>query len=202
MHAQGGLCIYPWLPFILSVTLYLFPHPDTLMLWGPIIWPHKNGHTVSKITKDPTYVEKQTHTFRFEDGCFVSSRWFCLSCALGMSSSSVCSMFSITSRNLQVRCSSSFLSSYPESAGFSFALTRCLPAWLYWLLALCGVICLLKSAISLLHLVTASQNMAALDIAEREKSTKAQWERSKLELQEQRLSVHCFVSHYLYDDAI
>ncbi|XP_068193712.1 CDP-diacylglycerol--inositol 3-phosphatidyltransferase-like isoform X2 [Antennarius striatus] len=42
--------------------------------------------------------------------------------------------------------------------------------WFYWLLALCGIICVLKSIISLVHLVTASQNMAALDAAEREKS--------------------------------
>uniref|UniRef100_A0A3P9LGM9 CDP-diacylglycerol--inositol 3-phosphatidyltransferase n=1 Tax=Oryzias latipes TaxID=8090 RepID=A0A3P9LGM9_ORYLA len=39
---------------------------------------------------------------------------------------------------------------------------------------LCGLICLLKSAISVLHLVTASQNMAALDAAEREKAAKQQ----------------------------
>lgn len=47
-------------------------------------------------------------------------------------------------------------------------------AWLYWLQGLCGIICLLKSGISLLHLITASQNMAALDTAEREKNTKSQ----------------------------
>uniref|UniRef100_H3C7J0 CDP-diacylglycerol--inositol 3-phosphatidyltransferase n=1 Tax=Tetraodon nigroviridis TaxID=99883 RepID=H3C7J0_TETNG len=39
--------------------------------------------------------------------------------------------------------------------------------WLYWLQGVCGLICLLKAAISLLHLVTASQNMAALDASER-----------------------------------
>ncbi|XP_070779995.1 CDP-diacylglycerol--inositol 3-phosphatidyltransferase isoform X3 [Enoplosus armatus] len=39
---------------------------------------------------------------------------------------------------------------------------------------LCGIICLLKSSISLVHLITASQNMAALDAAEREKSMKTQ----------------------------
>ncbi|XP_070779993.1 CDP-diacylglycerol--inositol 3-phosphatidyltransferase isoform X1 [Enoplosus armatus] len=47
-------------------------------------------------------------------------------------------------------------------------------AWLYWLQGLCGIICLLKSSISLVHLITASQNMAALDAAEREKSMKTQ----------------------------
>ncbi|XP_068434157.1 CDP-diacylglycerol--inositol 3-phosphatidyltransferase [Clinocottus analis] len=47
-------------------------------------------------------------------------------------------------------------------------------AWLYWLQFLCGTICLLKTAISLVHLVTASQNMAALDAAEREKSVKTE----------------------------
>uniref|UniRef100_A0A3Q2Q3Z4 CDP-diacylglycerol--inositol 3-phosphatidyltransferase n=1 Tax=Fundulus heteroclitus TaxID=8078 RepID=A0A3Q2Q3Z4_FUNHE len=40
-------------------------------------------------------------------------------------------------------------------------------AWLLMLQGFCGIICLLKSAISVLHLVTASQNMAALDAAER-----------------------------------
>ncbi|KAM3598768.1 uncharacterized protein V6R79_022313 [Siganus canaliculatus] len=43
-------------------------------------------------------------------------------------------------------------------------------AWLYWLQGVCAIICLLKSAISLVHLVTASQNMAALDAAERASS--------------------------------
>ncbi|XP_068581837.1 CDP-diacylglycerol--inositol 3-phosphatidyltransferase-like [Cebidichthys violaceus] len=47
-------------------------------------------------------------------------------------------------------------------------------AWLYWLLGLCGIIYLLKTAISLVHLVTASQNMAAMDAAEREKTVKTQ----------------------------
>ncbi|XP_078125148.1 CDP-diacylglycerol--inositol 3-phosphatidyltransferase isoform X3 [Sander vitreus] len=47
-------------------------------------------------------------------------------------------------------------------------------AWLYWLQGLCGIICLLKTGISLVHLVTASQNMAALDAAERNKNTKTQ----------------------------
>ncbi|XP_056263050.1 CDP-diacylglycerol--inositol 3-phosphatidyltransferase-like [Pseudoliparis swirei] len=42
-------------------------------------------------------------------------------------------------------------------------------AWLYWLQGLCGLLCLLKTGISLVHLVTASQNMAAMDAAEREK---------------------------------
>ncbi|XP_063328599.1 CDP-diacylglycerol--inositol 3-phosphatidyltransferase [Pelmatolapia mariae] len=44
--------------------------------------------------------------------------------------------------------------------------------WLYWLQGLCGIICLLKSGISVLHLITASQNMAAMDAAEREKASK------------------------------
>lgn len=39
--------------------------------------------------------------------------------------------------------------------------------WMYGLLSVCAVISLLKSGISLVHLVTASQNMAALDTAER-----------------------------------
>ncbi|XP_041827794.1 CDP-diacylglycerol--inositol 3-phosphatidyltransferase [Melanotaenia boesemani] len=47
-------------------------------------------------------------------------------------------------------------------------------AWLYWLQGLCGIICLLKSGISGLHLVTASQNMAALDAAERSNAAKKQ----------------------------
>lgn len=41
-------------------------------------------------------------------------------------------------------------------------------AWLYWLQGVCGVISLLKAGISLIHLITASQNMAAIDAAERE----------------------------------
>ncbi|XP_075998784.1 CDP-diacylglycerol--inositol 3-phosphatidyltransferase [Genypterus blacodes] len=45
--------------------------------------------------------------------------------------------------------------------------------WLYGLLALSGIICLLKSVISLVHLITASQNMAAMDTAEREAKAKA-----------------------------
>uniref|UniRef100_A0A3P8Q7P0 CDP-diacylglycerol--inositol 3-phosphatidyltransferase n=1 Tax=Astatotilapia calliptera TaxID=8154 RepID=A0A3P8Q7P0_ASTCA len=44
--------------------------------------------------------------------------------------------------------------------------------WLYWLQGLCGIICLLKSGISVLHLITASKNMAAIDAAEREKALK------------------------------
>lgn len=40
--------------------------------------------------------------------------------------------------------------------------------WLQWLLGVCGVICVLKSGISLLHLITASCNMAAIDVADRE----------------------------------
>ncbi|CAN9505018.1 unnamed protein product [Ophioblennius macclurei] len=47
-------------------------------------------------------------------------------------------------------------------------------AWLYWLLGVCAVICLVKSAISAVHLVTASQNMVALDAAERESAAKRQ----------------------------
>ncbi|KAM3863995.1 CDP-diacylglycerol--inositol 3-phosphatidyltransferase [Diretmus argenteus] len=48
-------------------------------------------------------------------------------------------------------------------------------AWLYWLQAVCAIICLLKSGISLLHLVTASKNMAAFDAAEHQKAaTKSQ----------------------------
>ncbi|XP_034045950.1 CDP-diacylglycerol--inositol 3-phosphatidyltransferase [Thalassophryne amazonica] len=43
-------------------------------------------------------------------------------------------------------------------------------AWFYCLHGICGIICLLKSGISLLHLITASKNMAALDAAEREKN--------------------------------
>ncbi|KAM9745019.1 CDP-diacylglycerol--inositol 3-phosphatidyltransferase [Menidia menidia] len=46
--------------------------------------------------------------------------------------------------------------------------------WLYWLQGVCGVICLLKSGISGLHLVTASQNMAAMDAAERQSAAKRQ----------------------------
>ncbi|XP_012709806.2 CDP-diacylglycerol--inositol 3-phosphatidyltransferase [Fundulus heteroclitus] len=45
-------------------------------------------------------------------------------------------------------------------------------AWLLVLQGFCGIICLLKSAISVLHLVTASQNMAALDAAERAAAAK------------------------------
>ncbi|KAI1896344.1 hypothetical protein AGOR_G00093830 [Albula goreensis] len=41
--------------------------------------------------------------------------------------------------------------------------------WLQVLLGVCGVICALKSGISLLHLITASRNMAAIDLADREK---------------------------------
>ncbi|XP_074513132.1 CDP-diacylglycerol--inositol 3-phosphatidyltransferase-like [Sebastes fasciatus] len=47
-------------------------------------------------------------------------------------------------------------------------------AWLYWLQGLCGTIFLLKTGISLVHLITASQNMAALDAAEREQHVKTQ----------------------------
>lgn len=50
-------------------------------------------------------------------------------------------------------------------------------AWLYWLQGLCFIICVVKTGISLVHLVTASQNMAALDVAEREAKRKTQWER-------------------------
>ncbi|XP_023648087.1 CDP-diacylglycerol--inositol 3-phosphatidyltransferase [Paramormyrops kingsleyae] len=41
-------------------------------------------------------------------------------------------------------------------------------AWFLWLLGVCGVVSLMKSGISLLHLITASRNMAAIDLAERE----------------------------------
>lgn len=50
----------------------------------------------------------------------------------------------------------------------------CVAAGLYLLLGVCGIICLLKSGISVLHLVTASQNMAAMDAAERSHRTKKQ----------------------------
>ncbi|XP_063076725.1 CDP-diacylglycerol--inositol 3-phosphatidyltransferase [Engraulis encrasicolus] len=41
--------------------------------------------------------------------------------------------------------------------------------WLQTLLGVCAVIAFLKAAISVLHLITASCNMAAIDVAEREK---------------------------------
>lgn len=44
--------------------------------------------------------------------------------------------------------------------------------WLYGLLFVCALISLAKSAISVVHLVTASQNMAALDTAERQSDKK------------------------------
>uniref|UniRef100_A0AAZ3QK22 CDP-diacylglycerol--inositol 3-phosphatidyltransferase (phosphatidylinositol synthase) n=1 Tax=Oncorhynchus tshawytscha TaxID=74940 RepID=A0AAZ3QK22_ONCTS len=47
--------------------------------------------------------------------------------------------------------------------------------WLQWLLGVCAVVCVLKSAISVLHLITASRNMAAIDVSDRER------ERSKAE---------------------
>ncbi|XP_047428519.1 CDP-diacylglycerol--inositol 3-phosphatidyltransferase [Mugil cephalus] len=47
-------------------------------------------------------------------------------------------------------------------------------SWLYWLQGICCAICLLKSGISLVHLITASQNMAAMDVAERGKAAKGQ----------------------------
>ncbi|XP_026065277.1 CDP-diacylglycerol--inositol 3-phosphatidyltransferase-like [Carassius auratus] len=47
--------------------------------------------------------------------------------------------------------------------------------WLQWLLGVCSVVCVLKSGISLLHLITASRNMAAIDVADRERER----ERSK-----------------------
>ena len=43
-------------------------------------------------------------------------------------------------------------------------------SWLRWLQGACGVVCLLKSGVSLLHLVTAARNMAAVDTAERQKA--------------------------------
>lgn len=50
----------------------------------------------------------------------------------------------------------------------------CPAVWLYGLLGVCGVISLLKSFISVLHLITASQNMAAMDAAERSGRAKKQ----------------------------
>ncbi|XP_034567399.1 CDP-diacylglycerol--inositol 3-phosphatidyltransferase [Notolabrus celidotus] len=47
-------------------------------------------------------------------------------------------------------------------------------AWVYMLLVVSGIISLIKSGISGVHLITASQNMAALDVAEREQSRKTQ----------------------------
>uniref|UniRef100_A0A8C6WNS8 CDP-diacylglycerol--inositol 3-phosphatidyltransferase n=1 Tax=Neogobius melanostomus TaxID=47308 RepID=A0A8C6WNS8_9GOBI len=44
--------------------------------------------------------------------------------------------------------------------------------WLYALLLVCALIALAKAAISVVHLVTASQNMAALDTAERQSAKK------------------------------
>uniref|UniRef100_A0A8C6T5I7 CDP-diacylglycerol--inositol 3-phosphatidyltransferase n=1 Tax=Neogobius melanostomus TaxID=47308 RepID=A0A8C6T5I7_9GOBI len=44
--------------------------------------------------------------------------------------------------------------------------------WLYALLLVCALISLAKAAISVVHLVTASQNMAALDTAERQSAKK------------------------------
>ncbi|XP_061701274.1 CDP-diacylglycerol--inositol 3-phosphatidyltransferase isoform X2 [Syngnathoides biaculeatus] len=38
---------------------------------------------------------------------------------------------------------------------------------IYCALVVCGVVCVLKSSINLVHLVTASQNMAAIDAAQR-----------------------------------
>ncbi|XP_048089231.1 CDP-diacylglycerol--inositol 3-phosphatidyltransferase isoform X2 [Alosa alosa] len=46
--------------------------------------------------------------------------------------------------------------------------------WLQTLLAVCAVVSMLKAAISVLHLVTASRNMAAIDLAEREEKNKEQ----------------------------
>uniref|UniRef100_A0A8C5E4A1 CDP-diacylglycerol--inositol 3-phosphatidyltransferase n=1 Tax=Gouania willdenowi TaxID=441366 RepID=A0A8C5E4A1_GOUWI len=46
--------------------------------------------------------------------------------------------------------------------------------WLYCLQGLCAIICFLKTSISVVHLVTASQNMAAMDAAEREDAAKKQ----------------------------
>ncbi|KAI5097277.1 CDP-diacylglycerol--inositol 3-phosphatidyltransferase [Silurus meridionalis] len=40
--------------------------------------------------------------------------------------------------------------------------------WLQWLLGVCAVVSFLKSGISVLHLITASRNMAAIDLADRE----------------------------------
>lgn len=51
------------------------------------------------------------------------------------------------------------------------------------------IICLLKSAVSHVHLVTASQNMAALDAAERDKSANAHRQSSECKLQGQQSPV-------------
>ncbi|XP_062382666.1 CDP-diacylglycerol--inositol 3-phosphatidyltransferase isoform X3 [Sardina pilchardus] len=47
-------------------------------------------------------------------------------------------------------------------------------SWLQTLLAVCAVISVLKAAISVLHLITASRNMAAIDLAERQEKSKQQ----------------------------
>lgn len=44
--------------------------------------------------------------------------------------------------------------------------------WLFLLLGISAIICVLKSAISVLHLVVASQNMAAMDAAQRSMASK------------------------------
>ncbi|XP_031416450.1 CDP-diacylglycerol--inositol 3-phosphatidyltransferase [Clupea harengus] len=46
--------------------------------------------------------------------------------------------------------------------------------WLQALLGVCAVIAMLKAAISVLHLITASRNMAAIDLAERQEQNKDQ----------------------------
>lgn len=45
--------------------------------------------------------------------------------------------------------------------------SMCVSALVYCALVASGVVCALKSWISVVHLVTASQNMAAMDIAQR-----------------------------------
>lgn len=52
---------------------------------------------------------------------------------------------------------------------FLLSITLCVcVVWLQWLLGVCAVVSVLKSGISTLHLITASRNMAAIDLADRE----------------------------------
>lgn len=62
----------------------------------------------------------------------------------------------------------------PESDSLPSSPSSPRAAWMYWLLGACAVISFLKAGISLLHLITASKNMAAIDVAEREAKAKAQ----------------------------
>ncbi|XP_042337482.1 CDP-diacylglycerol--inositol 3-phosphatidyltransferase-like [Plectropomus leopardus] len=52
-------------------------------------------------------------------------------------------------------------------------------AWFYWLQGVCGIICLLKTAFSLVHLFVGVKNMAAIDNAKREVNRKTQLEKEK-----------------------